>query len=165
MYKRILILGTGGSGKTTLGKKIGKIISAESKSVDDLRYSNDFNHRFSDKKQDNNLKRLLGKNKWVLDGVYNETYITSALKKADLIIVLKSSRLKLVYQIMKRELAKINRKNKPLFSLLKILYWSQKFKRHNEAKPLQLAEKFKKKLIFLENNSQKKDFINALIKT
>ncbi|MSS74298.1 hypothetical protein EXS72_01525 [Candidatus Pacearchaeota archaeon] len=162
MFKRILILGAGGSGKTTLGKKIGNIINVSSRSIDDLRYSNDFKIRFSDKKEINNLNILLRKKKWILDGVYAENYIYPALKKADLIIVLKSNRLRLICNIIKREILRKKKQSKPLSELVKLLYWSQKYKYHNETKYLPIVEKHKKKIIFLKNDSEKDNFLKSL---
>ena len=155
MYKRILILGAGGSGKTTIGRKIGRIMNIESKSIDDLRYSKDFRIKFSDKNAKNKLKSLLKKEKWILDGVYVEDYIFPAFKKADLIIVLKSTRLKLIYRIIKRETSiRKKYKNKSLLDLVKLLYWSQKYKHHNETKYLPIAKRYNKKIIFLRNHSE-----------
>lgn len=121
MYGKILIIGAGGSGKTTLGKDISKILHIESKSIDDLRYSKDFKFRFSDKRAKNNLKNFLRKRKWILDGIYAEDYIIPAFRKADLIIILKSNRLKLIYRIIKREITRKKKHNKPLSDLIKLL--------------------------------------------
>lgn len=163
MYKRILIVGAGGSGKTTLGKKIGKILKIESKSIDELRYSKDFLIKFSDKKAKDNLNRLLRKKNWIIDGVYAREYIYPVFKKADIVICLRTSRLKLIYRIIKRDIKERKKyKNKPIKDLLKLLYWSQRYKYHNEIKHGYLINKFKKRAIYLRNNKEIDYFLKSI---
>lgn len=163
VYNKILIVGAGGSGKTTLGKKIGTILKIPSKSIDELRYSKDFTVRFPDKKANSNLKKVISKSKWILDGVYAKDYISPVFKKAELIIVLQTHRLKLIYRIIKRDIKERRKyKNKPFSDLFKLLYWSQKYKGHNETKHLFLAKKHKKPVIFLRTNKEISNFLESL---
>ena len=98
-----------------------------------------------------------------MDGVYAENYISPAFRKADVIIVLKPTRLKLIYRILKREISQRKKyQDKPLSDLLKLLYWSQRYKNHNEKKHLPLAEKYRKKVIFLRNNHEKDSFLKSI---
>lgn len=158
MENKILIVGTGGSGKTTLGKKIGKILRIESISTDDLRYSKDFKKNFSKEKVDNEIKKVISRKQWIIDGVYNESYILPIVKKADLILILKSSRLSLVHRIMKREI----KRRKSIPNIINLLYWSQKFKNHNEKAHTYLTKKYNKKVIVLRNNNEIDTFLNSL---
>ncbi|MDO8563393.1 MAG: AAA family ATPase [Nanoarchaeota archaeon] len=163
MYKKILIVGPSGSGKTTLARRIGKILKIESKSIDELRYSKDFLIKFSDKKAKNNLSRFLRRKRWILDGVYAREYIYPAFRKADIVIGLKASRLKLIYRIIKRDMKERKKyKNKPIKDFFKLLYWSQRYKYHNEIKHQELIKKFKKRAIYLKNNKEIESFIKAI---
>ncbi|MEI6850257.1 MAG: hypothetical protein WCK29_04425, partial [archaeon] len=129
MNTRILIIGAGGSGKTTLAKKIGKILKIKNKSIDDFRYSKDFKIGFSQEKADKSSKKFLKNKNWILDGIYSERYIDPALKKAKTIIVLKSRRINLILRVIKREISFRKKYNdRPFSDLIKLLYWSQKYK-------------------------------------
>ncbi len=163
MYKRILIVGSSGSGKTTLAKRIGKILNIKSKSIDELRYSKDFLIKFSDKKAKSNLNRILRCKSWILDGVYAKEYIYPAFKKAEIVICLSASRLNLIYRIIKRDIKERRKyKNKPLKDFFKLLYWSQRYKHHNENKHEELIKKFKKRAIYLKNNKEIESFIKSI---
>ncbi len=158
MENKILIVGTGGSGKTTLGKKIGKILQIESISTDDLRYSKDFKKSFNEKIVINSIKKIISKKQWIIDSVYNENYILPIVNKAKLIIVLKSSRLKLIYRVLKREI----KRRKSIPNIIKLLYWSQKFKNHNEKAHTILIKKKKIKEIVLSNKKEIDKFLSSI---
>ena len=90
---------------------------------------------------------------------------SQAIKQADLIITLKAPRPKLIYRNLRRRISHRKKdKNRPVLELLKLLYWSQKYKFHNEVKHLDLAKKFKKKTLFLKNNGEIENFLKSLAK-
>jgi adenylate kinase family enzyme len=159
MDRRILILGPGGSGKTTLAKKISTIAKLHYKSIDELRYMKGFRRSYPPEVIKYNISKFIKRKNWITDNVYNENYMIPVLKRANLIIVLKLSRLKLLHRVVRREL-----KRSSFRTLLKLVYWAQKFKKHNETKHLDLSTKLKKKIIILGNNNDIEKFLDSLKK-
>lgn len=163
MYDKILILGTSGSGKTTLGKKLSRILKIKSKSIDQFRYSKDFQKRFSEERSNRYMTQFIKQKRWILDGIYTKPFIYPAFRKADIIISITTTRINLAYRIIKREIRERQKyKNRPVKDLIKLLYWSQKYKRHNEKAHISLAKKYKKEIIFLKNNKDIDNFLNSI---
>lgn len=85
-YKRIIILGAGGSGKTTLAKKLSKITNIETYHLDKAYWlpnwekpkTEDFTQKITD---------IASRETWITDGNYIDT-LPIRLARADLIIML-----------------------------------------------------------------------------
>jgi adenylate kinase family enzyme len=163
MYNHILIIGATGSGKTTLAKRLSSILSTPQKSTDDFQYTNHFQTKFSEKERDSKLKKFLQNKKWIIDGVQAKPWVYPIFKKAEIIIMLRTNRIKLIYRLIKRFLEeKKKKKDKELRDLIKLLYWSQMYKFDNYKKHIKLASKFNKKIIFLDNGKEIENFIHSI---
>ncbi len=85
-YKRIIILGAGGSGKTNLSKKIAKIHKIPLYHLDKEYWLSGWK-RPNESEWVEKLKGLVEKDAWVMDGNYIDT-LDIRLEKADLVIML-----------------------------------------------------------------------------
>lgn len=87
--KRIVILGSSGTGKTTLGVMLSQKLHIQAVPLDSVYWLKDWDH-ISKEDFDKYMKHYLRKNKeWVIDGNYsNNKHFTHRLKLADTIIFL-----------------------------------------------------------------------------
>lgn len=71
-YKRILVIGCSGSGKSTFSRKLSDILSIKCTHLDNLFWKSGWieedRNVFIDK-----IKKSLSENSWIIDGHYNTT--------------------------------------------------------------------------------------------
>lgn len=100
--KKITILGSPGSGKTTLSRKIASKTGLPLIHLD--KYFHDKSYGFSgygDERWISHVAELSGSKKWIIEGNYRGT-LESRFKNADLIIFLDTSRYRSVYGLLGR---------------------------------------------------------------
>lgn len=83
-YKRILVLGSPGAGKTTFTKKLGEIIKLPIKHLDDYYWQSNW-QRLDVNKWKEVLNNLCQQKQWILDGNHFKT-LEDRLQYTDLII-------------------------------------------------------------------------------
>ena len=97
--KRILIIGSGGAGKTTLARQLGKLLDLPVVHLDALYWQPGWTETpkqvWNDKIQD-----LLLQDSWVMDGNYGGT-LDQRIVAADTIIFLDISRLTCLFRVIK----------------------------------------------------------------
>lgn len=86
-YKKIIILGNGGSGKSTLGEKLSKKLNIPVYHLDRLTFKTGW-ITVSEKEFVEALKNILAGEKWIVEGWSYNTTIPMRLDAADLIIYL-----------------------------------------------------------------------------
>ena len=125
-YKKIIIFGLTGSGKTTLANKLSKILKIKSYCTDDLVYKRRWDIKVSEKEFKEKLNRIVKKDKWIIEGVYSK-WMNQILKKADLVISLDIKKPILMKRVIKRS----KKQNNSLKEILKLIYkifrWNSKW--------------------------------------
>ncbi len=102
-YKKIHIIGSVGSGKTTLGKQLAATLDLPVYEIDNIVWerSPSGDRRRSDDVRDAYLEKIVQTDAWILEGVHHK-WVGSSFEKADLIIFLDTSYTKRTYRIIKR---------------------------------------------------------------
>jgi len=95
--KKIMLIGSGGSGKSTLSKKIGEILNVPVYHLDQIFWKPGWGPT-PEKEWDNLLRELVKKEKWIIDGNYSKT-LDIRLKEADTVIFLDMPRYLTIYRI------------------------------------------------------------------
>jgi len=98
--KRILIIGSGGAGKSTLARRLGETLSLEVIHLDKLHWLPGWTQPSKDEWR-KIVERELQKSEWVMDGNFGGT-MEMRLKACDTVIFLDFSRTVCIYRVFKR---------------------------------------------------------------
>jgi adenylate kinase family enzyme len=98
--KKIVIIGSGGSGKSTFSRKLGEVTQLPVYHLDALYWKPGWIPTPNDE-WDHLQKELIKKNEWIIDGNYGRT-LDIRMSEADTIIFFDLSRWVTTYRIIKR---------------------------------------------------------------
>lgn len=105
--ERIIIIGCGGAGKSTLAQKLGKKLDLPVVHLDSIFWLPGWVEMEKDA-FDKRVRQELRKDKWIIDGNYNRT-MPERLQYCDTVIYLDFSRMACLYGIFKRLLTNIGK--------------------------------------------------------
>lgn len=166
--KRIMIIGSGGAGKSTLARRLSEILNLEVVHLDRLFWKPGW-IAVSKDEQKNIQNELVKKESWIIDGNYGGT-LDIRLNAADTIIFLDFPRLLCVYRVIKRRL-KYSRRPRPDmregckeridFSFIKWVWDFPKTKRPSIVERL-IELEYEKEVILLKSPKEVRRFIKSL---
>lgn len=147
---KILIVGTVGTGKTTLAKKLSKDYNIKYYEIDSIVHDDRQNGRKREEEEQNVIIKNINKNEnWIIEGVLRKN-LQYLLELADKIIYLDVPKYKRNIRILKRYIKqklKLEKSNyKPDIKMLKMMFkWSNDFEK-NKKELENLLLKYKNKL-------------------
>ncbi len=170
-HKKILIIGSAGSGKTTLSKQLNKKLSLPIIHLDKYYWRPNW-QRVSDDEWEKTIKKFSNQKTWIMDGNYSKT-IATRLQYADVVIFLDIPRyICLLRVILRRFKIFSNKKRVDIpqdckermsFEFYK---WIWNFPKRSRPSILELLENTSKKqktqVIILKNSTQINEFIANL---
>ena len=98
--KRVLVIGSGGSGKSTVAAQLGELLNLEVHHLDKLYWSPGWVKPEPDE-WTRIVTELINRDSWIIDGNYSGT-LELRLRKADAIVFLDLSRVLCLWRIVKR---------------------------------------------------------------
>ncbi|MCC3380788.1 adenylate kinase [Paenibacillus farraposensis] len=101
--KRIIVIGSPGSGKTSLAKRLSKQACLPYISLDDFYWGPEWK-RSTDQQFLGQLGEVLEKEEWIIEGNYHDHYFAERLQRSDAIIVMDVSTIEAVTGVMIRSL-------------------------------------------------------------
>lgn len=147
---KILIIGTVGTGKTTLAKKLSKQYDIEYYEIDSIVHDDDNGGiKRTFKQQDEIIKEINKNNNWIIEGVLREN-LYYLLDLSERIILLDVNKRKRNMRILKRYIKqklKLEQVNyTPNLKMLKNMYkWSRKYE-ENKKIFIKKLDKYKDKV-------------------
>lgn len=137
MYRRIYIIGSVASGKTTLARTLSKQLNIKAYELDNVVY-NDKNIKRSNKERDKLFFSIINKSSWIIEDVGREVFV-EGLKKSDIIYYLKINKFTIYKRCLTRWLKQkigLEQYNyKPTFkSLLQMLSWAKDYFKNESTK-------------------------------
>ena len=161
---RIHICGIYGSGKSTLAKILSKKFGIKSYALDDLKYEIKYSKIRDVEERVRKLQNICNLSEWITEGTWSN-YAEDAFKKADIIILMHTSKILCIYRILSRHLFRVKHKKDTLFEAIKLA--KEVCKYHYTKNPVSLhahseiIKKYNKKYLILRKKSE----ISKIIKT
>ncbi|MDM5326968.1 AAA family ATPase [Neobacillus sp. CF12] len=133
--KKIRIIGSVGSGKTTLAKKLSTKLNIPFYELDNVvwkrKMSGDI--RRTDEEREKYLYSIIHSKTWIIEGVHNEDWVVSSFQNAELIIYLDTKYSIRTYRIIKRFLLqKLGLEKSNYTPTINIFFKMFKWNRHFE---------------------------------
>ena len=155
---RIHILGTSGSGKTYLSKKLSEKLKIKIYDLDDIFFIRKYDKKRDIEKRKQLLKKIVKRKTWIIEGVYS-TWVEESIKKSDLVIMLDPAYYVLAYRLILRFFKRKVRKNR---DTLKDLWMLLKFSKSYHNKDLsgsfqghkELIDRHKVEFVYLKNKRE-----------
>ena len=163
--QRIIIIGSGCSGKSTFSRQLGDKLLLPVRHLDKHFWLANWTSK-GEVTWQKELDKLIGEDRWIIDGDYKESYAKRA-ERADTIIFLDVPRYKTMARFIKRVIKNRGKTRADMAegNIEKINYaylkWLYKYDRKI---PLNLVnmQKNTKNTYILSNKSQVKEFLNNL---
>lgn len=165
--ERILIIGCGGAGKSTLARQLGEKLNLPVVHLDSIFWLPGWVEMEKDE-FDARIRTEMAKETWILDGNYNRT-LPERIARCDTIIYLDFSRTACLYGIFKRLLTNIG-KTRPDMGAgckekvdLDFVKWVWNFNKHKREKYYRLLNEAEGvETIVLKNRRMVKRFLQEL---
>lgn len=165
--KRIMVIGSPGSGKSTLSKKLAKSFHLPLVHLDKL-FWNEGWIESSKEEFDHRLRQILMQNDWIIDGNYSRT-LSMRLERADTVIFLDYSKYICTCRVIKRVLKAYGTTRSDMGNGcperfdLEFLKYVWNFRKNNRNKILGLLSGMKEKeIIVLHNKKELKHFLSEI---
>lgn len=154
---KIHIIGSVGSGKTTLARMLSAKMELPHHELDNVvweRFATG-DVRRSEKERDDYLCRIIKTNAWIIEGVHFE-WVQQSFKDADIIILLNPPYSTRTLRIIKRFILQklgIEKSNyKPTFTMFrKMFVWNRHFENKSKPEILKILSEYEEKVWILNN--------------
>jgi len=162
---RVMVLGSAGSGKSTLSQKLGPILGLPVIHLDQHYWKPNWVGT-PNEEWDEVVLELTMREQWIIDGNYSRT-IDKRMERADLIIFLDMPRWLCLYRVLKRRIMYHNKTRPDMneecpekidFEFVKWVWNYRKRSRVNTLRRLEQVEKHKE-VIILNTRKQVDEFI------
>ncbi|HJU92488.1 MAG TPA: DNA topology modulation protein [Pyrinomonadaceae bacterium] len=166
--KRVLVIGPGGSGKSTFARRLGEILGIEVKHLDSFYWR----AGWTKPSNENWLKKvdeLISGESWIIDGNFGGT-LARRVERCDTIIFLDMPRLLCVWRVTKRRLTYRNRSRPDMAEGcaekldFEFISWVWNYSNRSRPKVVKLINENKasKKIVWLRSNADVEKFLNQL---
>lgn len=167
IIQKMHIIGSVGSGKTTLARRLSVKLSLPFHELDNVVWKRNKSGdiRRSEEERDSLLEELVHTTSWIIEGAHH-SWIEKSLQRADLIILLDSSYRVRTCRIIRRFIRQkvgIERANyRPTFNMLKKMFAGNRSYEYQHRKEINtLLEPFNDKIIILKTNKEITKLVKA----
>lgn len=166
--KKIIIIGPGGAGKSTLAKQLGEILNIEVLHLDKLYWRSGWVEPSADEWK-KKVEELLKADSWVMDGNFGGT-IEIRLEACDTAIFMDFPPTVCLYRVLKRRL-KYRNTNRPDMTEgcnekidLEFLDWIWNYRKIKKPKVEKILKRFEneKNIVRLTSPKEVENFLNSL---
>jgi adenylate kinase family enzyme len=164
---KIRIIGTMGSGKSFLSKRLEQELKIPHYDLDDVFFKVKHSVRRSDKEITKIIKKILKGKNWIIEGIqYYDHNIEKTFAQANILIWVDPSLHKIPYRLIKRFMKRLFDKSEKAKDTISLLKGSLKYKLNINSKSKlahkKYIKKYDKKSVILKNNKQINEFLKTL---
>lgn len=163
--KRVLVIGSGGSGKSTFARRLGELLDIEVKHLDRFYWRPGWTEPA---KEDwlQTVAELVSGDAWIIDGNFSGT-LELRIRHCDTIIFLDMSRLLCLWRVVKRRLL-YHKRSRPDMTEgcnekidLEFLSWVWNYTKRSRPKVVRLLEEQSKskQIVWLRSNAEVEKFL------
>ncbi|GGA14295.1 DNA topology modulation protein [Paenibacillus marchantiophytorum] len=166
--KKIHIIGSVGSGKTTLARNLSNKLSIPHYELDNVVWKK---HKPRDIKRteeerDKLLRTIVHSNTWIIEGAHYNEWVFQSFHNADVIIFLDTDNSKRKYRIIRRfilQLLRIEKSNyKPTFEIFRNMFiWNNNFESRVKPKVINKLGQYSSKSITLKDTNEIISILNG----
>jgi adenylate kinase family enzyme len=164
---KILIIGSGGAGKSTLANRLGKLLQIEVLHLDKLYWHAGWVETPKSEWRQT-VEQLLKRDAWIMDGNYSGT-LDIRLEACDTIIFLDIARTICVWRVLKRAVMYRNRSRPDMAEGcrekldLEFILWIWNYPRRSRPKIVRMLEskREEKRIVRLRSQSEIESFLSA----
>jgi adenylate kinase family enzyme len=154
---KIHICGIYGSGKSTLAKILSRELGIRCYALDDIKYEVKYSKIRTVEDRIKRVREICNLPEWITEGTWSD-YAEDAFKKADIVIVMNTSKLVCAYRVLKRHLIRKKHEKDTLLGALKLAKTVYGY--HLTKAPVSLhahknlMKKYKKRCFVIEKKSE-----------
>ena len=154
---KIHICGIYGAGKSVLAKILSNKLGIKCYALDDIKYKIKYSKILSVEDRIKKLQEICSLPEWITEGTWSN-YAEDAFKKADVIIVMNTSKLLCIYRILNRHIFRTKHENDTFPEALKLA--KEVLKYHFTKSPVSLfmhkslIKKYNKRHLIIRNKSE-----------
>jgi adenylate kinase family enzyme len=163
--RKVLVIGSGGAGKSTLARQLGKLLKTEVLHLDKFYWHPGW---IETPKASwlNTVEELLNRESWVMDGNFSGT-LDIRFKACDTVIFLDMARTLCLWRVLKRALI-YRKKSRPDMTRgcperlrLEFILWIWNYRRRTRPKIIRMLESAprEKRIVWLRTRSEVKRFL------
>lgn len=156
---KIHIIGSVGSGKTTLGKRLSAKLNIAHYELDNVVWQrlDTGDVRRKAEERDAYLHRIIGTEAWIIEGVHYE-WVHASFKNADIIILLDPPYAVRTVRIIKRfilqKLGFEQSNYKPTFTMFRKMFaWNRYYEEKSKPEILEILKGYEQKVVIIEKSS------------
>ncbi|WP_248137593.1 AAA family ATPase [Bacillus infantis] len=167
--RKIHVIGSVGSGKTTLARKLSAQLGIPHYELDNVVWERGphGDKRRTEKERDALLQEIISSDNWIIEGVHH-TWIMESLRQADQIILLDPPNRQRIYRIIKRFIKQklhMEKANyKPTLEMFRKMFrWNRYFETVSKPQIMELLRPFEEKLYVLEDDKKMHEIMEVLV--
>lgn len=168
--KKIVVLGSGGAGKSTFARKLEKILDIKAYHLDTFHWKPGW-VATPNEEWEKIVRELVSNDEWIIDGNYGRT-INMRINLADTIFFLDMPIILCLYRVIKRRII-YHKKSRPDMNSgceekldWEFINWIINFKKNKKPEIVEKLNKYKdsKEIIIFNNSRQLNKYLNNLQK-
>ncbi|KHF37983.1 AAA family ATPase [Halalkalibacter okhensis] len=164
--RRIHIIGSIGSGKTTLAKTLSNHLNIPYYELDNVVWKrfDTGDIRRTEQERDEYLSSIINSEYWIIEGVHHK-WVSPCFQNADLILFLDTNfstrRIRIIKRYFKQKIGIEKVNYRPTLKILKDLYrYNTVFEYKSKPEIFDMLTAYEKKFIILKSNDEIKNYIN-----
>ncbi|MCA1054111.1 AAA family ATPase [Rossellomorea aquimaris] len=164
---KIHIIGSIGSGKTTLAKALSKQLNIPYHELDNVvwKRSDTGDVKRTEEERDSQLQSIINTQQWIIEGAHHK-WVSSSFRHADLILFLDTNisirRIRIIKRYVKQKLGMETSHYEPTLKIVRFLYkYNTTFEKKSKQEIFDMLAPHKEKLLIFKNSDEVDNYFDC----